>query len=115
MSYPELELFFYRRGEAEFAVVLRLRMPGDANDQRFEADVVRIDAAKFAEPELRADPVAYGLELGKALFANATIASTFDTAPALAASQELPLRLRLCTDLRSRDALQRLRWELLRR
>ena len=115
MSYPELELFFYRRGEAEFSVVLRLREPGNAADQRIDADLVRIDAARFSAPELQSDPAAYGLELGKALFANVTIARTFDTAFALAAAQELPLRLRLCTDQRSRDVLQRLRWELLRR
>jgi hypothetical protein len=115
MSYPELELFFYRRGEAEFSVVLRQSEPGNEVDRRIDADVVRIDTARFSAPEVRGDPVAYGLELGKALFANKTFAGTFDTFSALAESLGKPLRLRLCTDQRSRDALQRLRWELLRR
>ena len=117
MSFAELELFFYRRGEAEFAVVLRLREPGNEADQRFEAEPVRIDVAKFATPELLNESVAYGRELGNALFASPVVSKAFDDA--IASTQRCeppqPLRVRLCTDQRSRDDLHRLRWELLRR
>ncbi len=117
MSFPELELFFYRLGEAEFSLVMRLREPGNAADRGTEAVSVRIDVAKFASAELMNDPVAYGNELGKALFASQVVREAFDGAIAVARGQvpSQPLRVRLCTDQRSRDDLYRLRWELLRR
>lgn len=115
MSYPELELYFYRRGEAEFAVALRLREPGNESDQRFEAESVRIDIPKLASPQLMNDPAGYGWELGSALFANPSVRAAFDSATARSQALGLSLRVRLCTDQRSRDDLHRLRWELLRR
>jgi SIR2-like domain/CHAT domain len=113
MSPAELELFFYRRGEAEFSVALRLREPGNEVDQRFEAPSIRIDIAKLSE--LLHDPIVYGWQLGTALFSCPEVRRAFDSAIACAQRLEGQLRVRLCTDQRSRDDLHRLRWELLRR
>src|SRR5262249_17219330 len=67
-TYPEPELFFPRRGQVEFGITLQLREPGNDLNRRFEADSIRIDLARFATPELLADPPRYGWELGVVLF-----------------------------------------------
>jgi hypothetical protein len=115
MSNPELELTFNRRSATEFNIALRLREPGDEVDQRLEADSVRIDLPRFATPELLDDPARYGLELGAALFKDEDVRDMFDRAFQAAGRLGAPLRLRICTDQRSRDDLHQLRWELLRR
>jgi hypothetical protein len=112
--YAELEIFLYRRGEAEYAAVFRLRPPDNATDQRFEAEPVRIDRKQFEDALLLDDPPRYGLALGSALFGHPKAREAFVAARAAAGTRgDTPLRVRLCTDQRSLD-LHRLRWETLR-
>jgi hypothetical protein len=113
MTYPELEIFLYRRGETEYAAVLRLRDPLSAGDQRFEAEPIRIDPAVFEDDVLLADTARYGLALGHALFDHPEARKAFDQATTLALGKGAPLRVRLCTDQRSLK-LHRLRWETIR-
>src|SRR5262245_55739078 len=115
MIPPELELYFHRRSESEFSIAIRLRDKDNDADRRFEADSVRIDLPRFATRELLDDPPRYGFELGNALFDSMIVREAFDAATEIAARQGLSLRVRLCTEQRSRDDLQRLRWELLHR
>ena len=113
MPYPELEVFLYRRGEAEYAAVWRLSDPDSAGDLRFEAEPIRIDNSVFEDETLLADPAQYGLKLGRALFDHPQSRNAFDQSMLLASQKKLPLRIRLCTDQRSLK-LHRLRWETLR-
>jgi hypothetical protein len=115
MIPPELEFYFHRHSESEFSIAIRLRDEDNDADRRFEANSIRIDLPRFATRELLDDPPRYGLELGTALFDNVIVREAFDAATEIAARQGLSLRVRLCADQRSRDDLQRLRWELLRR
>jgi hypothetical protein len=113
MTYPELEIFLYRRGETEYATVWRLQEPTSADDHRVEAEPIRIDTTVFEDDVLLADPKRYGLTLGRALFDHPAARQVFDQATARALGAGAPLRVRLCTDQRSLK-LHRLRWELLR-
>src|SRR5262245_26872468 len=109
MPYPELEVFLYRRGEAEYAAVWRLFDPESAGDQRFEAEPIHLDTAAFEGDVLLADPARYGLKLGRALFDHPESRRAYDQARSLAARAKLPVRIRFCTDQRSLK-LHRLRW-----
>ncbi len=115
MTNPELELFFYRQGEAEYAVALTLRLPGDEAPREGAGTVRFADPALFDPVAAVADPEGYGRKLGEAVFAAPAVADKVrEVLDAASQPDSGRARVRLRTDPRAHK-LHRLRWELLRR
>ncbi|MBK7826782.1 CHAT domain-containing protein [Nannocystis sp.] len=110
----ELEIGLSRRDAGSYAVELRFTQPGSDADVRVgegEGLACALDLAGLKE--LLAQPEAYGRALGAGLFAAPKVAETLARAQAAAASQDLPLRVRLAIAVDVAE-LHGLRWELLR-
>lgn len=107
----ELEINLLRRDTASYAAQVRLRTPDNDVERRAEAYPVRFNFE--ALNRLAADSQAYGVELGRGLFAPGPVRDCLKAALGGAARDAQPLRLRLCIDRWSLK-LHRLRWETLR-
>jgi hypothetical protein len=110
-AYAELLIHLTRRDAATYLVESRFSRPG--TDAYTEPDAGQ---ATFDFPSLHAlldDPPSYGARLSEALFGDQSVLASFQQAVAVAASGQVPLRLRLSIDVDD-AVLHALRWELLR-
>jgi hypothetical protein len=113
-EFAVLEIGFHRRDADSYAVEFRFSQPNSDADVRIGQDqpapaVLNLDALS----QLAHDPVAYGEELTRSLFAETIVQSAFAQARASVQSLQVPLRVRLMIDS-SATELHALHWETLR-
>jgi hypothetical protein len=110
-KYAELEIGLHRLDGVTWRVELRLTLPENDADLRFE-DAMRTTLDPADLPEFAGDGRAYGLALGEALLAG-PLGQALQQAGAAAQAQGVTLRVRLLIGP-SAASLHRLRWETLR-
>ncbi len=110
MSQADLEIFLFQRSLASYGLTLRFRQPAAGQDKAFSASWTP-DEAALRQREI--DPAGYGEALAGQLLAEPAVRAFFDQALAVAASQRIPLHLRLFIS-GDAEALHSLRWETLR-
>ena len=112
-DYADLEIGIHRRDRNSYGIELRYSLPhrdAEIRVVRGGPAVTIFDLREFQA--LRHDPVAYGRQLGKALWADPEVMNGMEQAKASAASANIPLRLRLFIGP-SAPELHGLRWETL--
>jgi len=114
VRYPELTIQIARQHpdvRGAYRVELSFTRPGTSAPTEPDAGQAMFDTARLNE--VLNDVDEYGARLTQALFADPGIQSSFETAYALAAADQLPLRLRLQIDAGAPE-LHELRWETVR-
>ncbi len=110
MSQADFELLITQAGGQTFGLTLRFRHPASGQDKAFSTSWT-LDQAALRQRQN--DSAAYGESLATQLLAGAGARAFFDQALAVAASQRIPLHLRLFISGEA-GALHALRWETLR-
>ncbi len=110
MSQADLELLITQPDAQNYGLTLRFRQPAAGLDKAFSAPWA-LDEAALRQRQI--DPAAYGECLAAQLLAGSGVRAFFDQALAVAASQRVPLHLRLFISGEA-TALHTLRWETLR-
>jgi formylglycine-generating enzyme required for sulfatase activity len=110
VNHIDLELAILHSSSANYGLTMRFRQPAANLDQRLSATWT-LDTA--ALDQRLHDPAAYGKVLAAQLLADPAARAFLGQALAVAASQRLPLHLRLFID-GGAEALHSLRWETLR-
>ncbi len=106
----DLELLISHSSPASYGLTIRFRQPSARLDRSFSGSwTPDLDALRQRE----FDPADYGTSLAGQLLADPAARGRFDEALAVAASQRMPLHLRLFIG-REAEALHALRWETLR-
>ena len=109
-EFADLEISLQRHDQGSFQARLSFRPPGSDARRRIPPQVLRFD--REALDALSTNPAAYGQTLAEQLFAADPARTFFAEARATAASQDVPLRVRLQIDPQA-DQLHELRWETL--
>lgn len=106
----DLELLISHSSPTSFGLTIRFRQLNARLDRSFSGSwTPDMDALRQRE----FDPAGYGASLAGQLLADPAVRGRFDEALAVAASQRMPLHLRLFIG-REAEALHALRWETLR-
>lgn len=109
VKYAELLLRLVQDEGTNYTVESRFSRPGTDAYTEPDAGQAAFDLKALAAID---DIAAYGATLSRALFADPTVLASYQSAVAVAADSQVPLRLRLSIDIDD-EALHALRWETL--
>ncbi|MCA1647387.1 MAG: hypothetical protein LC797_18650 [Chloroflexi bacterium] len=109
VEYAELLIRLSQDSGATYTVESRFSRPNSDAYTEPDAGQAVFDLKALAGV---VDVDAYGVELSKALFADPSVLASYQSAVAVAADSQVPLRLRLSIDIDD-EQLHALRWETL--